>query len=91
MEFKKQANAKLNYDPQLGIITFAHLVSEVGDNKEKYTLIPLGTFEGFKWVNGKWEYIPLIKEIDPRPNINPQQEPSRPNNKFLMPKGKGKG
>jgi len=89
IEFKKEANAKMNYDKEIGMITFAHLVSEVGDVTEKHTLIPVGSFEGFKWVNGKWVNIPLIKEVDPRPNINPQQEPG-PNNKFLLPK-KGKG
>ena len=90
IEFKKEANAKMNYDKEIGMITFAQLVSEVGDVTEKYTLIPVGSFEGFKWVSGKWVNVPLIKEVDPRPNINPQQEPSQPNNKFLLPK-KGRG
>lgn len=90
IEFKKEANAKMNYDKEIGMITFAQLVSEVGDVTEKHTLIPVGSFEGFKWVNGKWVNVPLIKEVDPRPNINPQQEPTPVNNKFLLPK-KGRG
>ena len=88
LEFKKEANAKLNYDKELDLIIFAHLISENGDASAKHTLIPVGTFEGFKWVNGKWQYVPIIKELDPRSNINPQQE--LPNNKFIAPK-KGKG
>lgn len=91
MEFKKEANAKLNYDPDLDMITFVHLVSEVGDAGAKYTLIPMGTFEGFKWVNGKWVYVPVVKEVDPRSNINPPKEATEQrNNKFLLPK-RGKG
>ncbi len=91
LEFKKQANAKLNYDPELDMITLAHLTSEVGDNKSKYTLIPEGTFEGFRWVSGKWVHVPLIKEMDPRPNINPQQGIAPKENPVTIPRKKGKG
>jgi hypothetical protein len=90
MEFKKEANAKLNYDAELDMIAFAQLTSEVGVNREKYTLIPIGTFEGFRWVSGKWVHVPLIKDIDPRPNINPQQGPA-PKNNPLFPVKKSKG
>jgi hypothetical protein len=88
LEFKKEANAKLNYDPELDMIISAHLTSETGDSKEKYTLVPFGTFEGFKWQNGKWMHVPVVREMDPRPTINPQQE--TPKNGVLFPK-KGKG
>ncbi len=90
LEFKKEANAKLNYDPELDMIVVAHLVNESPDSKEKYTLVPYGTFEGFKWMNGKWIHVPVIKEMDARPNVNPQQEPTRKNADFFPPK-KGKG
>ena len=91
VEFKKAANAKMNYDPDLDMIVFAQLVSEVGDANAKFTLVPLGTFAGFKWLNGKWVYIPVVKEVDPRSNINPTKEAvEQRNNKFLVPK-KGKG
>jgi hypothetical protein len=73
IEFKKEANARLNYDADLDMITFAKLTSETGENDHPYTLIPLGSFEGFKWVNGKWVYVPIVKEVDPRSNINPTQ------------------
>ncbi len=90
LEFKKSANAKLNYDPELGMIMFASLTSEVGEPGSRFTLIPIGNFEGFKWVNGKWVYVPVIKEIDSRPNINPQKGPvEQP--KSLIPISRGKG
>jgi hypothetical protein len=87
LEFKKEANAKLNYDPELDMIISAHLVSETGDSKEKYNLVPFGTFEGFKWQNGKWMHVPVIREMDPRPSVNPQQEPPK-NGAFFPKKGK---
>ncbi len=91
MEFKKEANGKLNYDTDLDMITFAHLISESGETDQKHTLIPLGSFEGFKWLNGKWVHVPVIKEVDPNFKINPTQEGAeQKNNQFLLPKKKGK-
>lgn len=92
MEFKKEANAKLNYDPELDMITFAHLVSESGENSAKHTLIPYGSFEGFKWAYGRWNHVPVVKEVDPNIRLNPTQEGvEQRNNQFLLPKKKGKG
>ena len=92
LEFKKEANGKLNYDPELDMITFAHLISESGENSAKYTLVPYGSFEGFKWLNGQWKYVPVVKEVDPNLKLNPTQEGlEQKNNQFLLPKKKGKG
>jgi hypothetical protein len=73
VEFKKEANAKVNYDPELDMITFARLTSETGEPTLHHTLIPTGSFEGFKWAGGKWVYVPVVKEVDPRSNVNPTQ------------------
>jgi len=73
IEFKKEANAKLNYDPELDMITFSKLTSETGEPTSFHTLIPTGSYEGFKWVSGKWVFVPVVKEVDPRSNINPTQ------------------
>lgn len=73
LEYKKDANAKLNYDPELNMIVMAHLVSEEGDNKKKHTLVPYGTFEGFKWLGGKWVHQADIKEANPDARVNPDQ------------------
>ena len=58
LEFKKEANAKLNYDPELNQIIFAKLVSETGEVSKKHTLVPYGTIEGFRWDMGKWIFTP---------------------------------
>ncbi|QEC66693.1 hypothetical protein FRZ67_05030 [Panacibacter ginsenosidivorans] len=60
LEFKKDAKARLNYDKQLDIITFDHLVSETANDNSKYNLIPDGDYEGFKWSNGKWVHVSKI-------------------------------
>ncbi len=92
LEFKKEANARLNYDEELDMITFAKLTSENGEPENKYTLIPVGSFEGFRWVNGKWIYVPIVKEADPRSNINPAQPGAeKRGDKFILPKKNGKG
>lgn len=56
-EYKKEANAKLNFDPTIDQIIFAKLVSETGETSQKQTLVPYGTYEGFKWIAGKWVFI----------------------------------
>ncbi len=79
LEYKKNANAKLNYDPELNMIVMAHLVSEEGDNKKKHTLVPYGTFEGFKWLGGKWVHQADITEVNPDGRVNPDQTRKRGN------------
>ncbi len=60
LEFKKEANAKLNYDPEIDRIVFAKLVSETGEISKKHTLVPHGNIEGFKWELGRWIYVPEV-------------------------------
>jgi hypothetical protein len=60
LEFKKDGNAKVGYDPEEGIIYFDHLSAEKNDNDDSlstYVLVPDGDFEGFKWQGGQWQYI----------------------------------
>jgi hypothetical protein len=65
LEFKKQANAKLNYDKKLDRIVFVKLISESGEPNKKHTLVPYGTVEGFKWEYGRWVYIPEYEAVEP--------------------------
>lgn len=57
MEYKKLASPRLNYDSSLNLIVMEHLISESNEPNKKYTLIPDGDYEGFKWENGKWVYV----------------------------------
>ena len=61
-EYKKDARARLQYDPELDLIVFDHLISESSEPNKKFTLIPDGDYEGFKWSNGKWVHIENVFE-----------------------------
>jgi len=57
LEYKKDTRARLNYDPEMDMIVFDHLISESNEPNKKFTLIPDGDYEGFKWSNGKWIHV----------------------------------
>ena len=60
MEYKKSTGARLTYDENLGMIVFEHLESESNEPKKKWTLIPDGDYEGFKWNNDKWVHVEKV-------------------------------
>ena len=57
IEYKKEAKTFLNYDPELDIILVDHLVSESDEPEKKWTYIPDGDYEAFKWQNGQWVHV----------------------------------
>lgn len=60
LEYKKDAGARLVYDPELKMIVFDHLISETNEPQKKWTYIPDGDYEGFVWENGKWVHVEKI-------------------------------
>ena len=60
IEYKKEAGTVLNYDPELDMIIFDHLISETDQPEKKDTYIPDGDFEGFKWLNGQWVHVSKV-------------------------------
>ena len=60
MEYKKEANTLLNYDPELDMIVFDHLISETEEPEKKNTYIPDGSYEGFKWKDGQWVHVDKV-------------------------------
>ncbi len=60
MEYKKTAGARLTYDDEMDMIILEHLVSETGEPLKKWTYIPDGDYEGFKWKNGKWVHVEKV-------------------------------
>jgi hypothetical protein len=60
MEYKKEANTLLNYDPELDMIVFDHLISETDEPEKKNTYIPDGSYEGFKWKEGQWVHVDKV-------------------------------
>jgi len=57
IEYKKEASALVNYDPEMNIILVDHLISESEEYDKPYTFIPDGDYEGFEWKNGKWIHV----------------------------------
>jgi len=57
IEFKKGARVLVNFIPEENMILVDHLISETDQPDLKWTYIPDGDSEGFKWENGKWVHI----------------------------------
>jgi len=60
IEYKKEARTVFNYNPELDMIIYDHLISETDEPGKKDTYIPDGDFEGFKWENGQWVHVDKI-------------------------------
>jgi len=63
IEYKKDAATRFNYDPQMDMILFDHLVPEGDDPNRKDSYIPDGDFEGFKWKDGAWVHVEKIFNV----------------------------
>ena len=57
MEYKKDAGPRLTYDNDMQMIVFEHMESETNEPNKKWTYVPDGDYEGFKWQNGKWVHV----------------------------------
>jgi hypothetical protein len=57
IEYKKEAATRFNYDPDMDLIVFDHLVPEGDEPQKKDTYIPDGDFEAFQWKEGHWVHI----------------------------------
>ncbi len=60
IEYKKDAKVRFNYDEEMQCVVFDHLISEGGDETNKASLIPDGSYETFTWKNGKWVHNPNL-------------------------------
>ena len=60
IEYKKEARTTLNYNPEMDMIIYDHLISETDEPAKKDTYIPDGDFEGFKWDNGQWVHVDKV-------------------------------
>jgi hypothetical protein len=57
LEYKKDARVLMNYIPDLDVILMDHLVSETEEPDNKWSYVPDGDNEAFKWENGKWVHV----------------------------------
>lgn len=76
LEYRKDAIASINWDTDLNAICFDKLVSQVNDPNRKYTFVPSGEYDGFRWQGNQWTYtqdlipIQVFKDGD-APNPKP--------------------
>lgn len=86
-EYKKDAKARLNYDPEMDMIVFDHLISENNEPQKKFTLIPDGDYEAFQWKNGKWVHIDKLFNESLQDGQAPRPEPLYDKNGKPLKKG----
>ena len=80
LEYKKDGGARVNYDPDMDMIVFAHLESESKQPDKSYTLVPDGDFMGFKWDNGRWTFVDKIFDFKLKDGEAPMPEPLKDDN-----------
>lgn len=64
LEYKKQVQASLNWEEENKVIYFDRLESETNDPGRKYTYVPSGQYDGFRWVDGYWNFIQDLIPVD---------------------------
>jgi hypothetical protein len=60
IEYKKEGNARLQFDDDMDMIIYDHLIPENNEADKKYTYIPDGDYEGFKWKEGRWVHVDKV-------------------------------
>jgi hypothetical protein len=74
MEYKKDVQASLNYDKEMKMIYFDKLVSQVNDPNRKYTYVPSGQYDGFRWEEDHWQYV---SDFMPALNLKDGEAPTK--------------
>ena len=75
IQFKKEAQASINYDEEHKMILFDHLIPEhPGSEGIKMTYVPDGSYEGFKYKKGVWLHTEKAfeQQITVPPDNTPQ-------------------
>jgi hypothetical protein len=57
IEYKKGVQASMNWDDDMKLVFFDKLVSQNNDPNRKYTFVPSGEYDGFKWDKERWNYV----------------------------------
>jgi hypothetical protein len=86
IEYKKDGNGRVLYDEDLDIIIYDHLISETNEPAKKYTFIPDGDYEAFKWINGQWQHIEKVFTSKLKDGEAPVEKPVT---ESKLKKGKG--
>ncbi len=89
--YSAEASFRLNWDETQGMIVFDHLTPMGGNYGQGITMVPDGTYEGFRFQNGKWIWVPMIdyQAVEEPPRPNPILDQRKERDLFGKPK-KGK-
>lgn len=60
IEYKKEASTTMNYNEDENMILVDHLISETNEPDLPWTYVPDGDYEGFKWVDGRWQHVDKV-------------------------------
>ena len=63
LEYKKQVQVTMNWHPDKQAIVFDKLVSQMNDPHRKYTYVPSGEYDGFRWDNEMWNYVRGLMQV----------------------------
>lgn len=66
IEYKKDVQASMNWDKEYEAIVFDRLVSQNNDPNRKYTYVPTGQYDGFKWKGEQWSFVKNLIPIELR-------------------------
>ncbi|HMH21030.1 MAG TPA: hypothetical protein VK563_04615 [Puia sp.] len=74
MEYKKEALTRFNYDPEMDMVIFDHLIPEGDEPEKKETYVPDGDFEAFKWKGGRWVHVEKLFDFKLKDGDFPQEQ-----------------
>jgi len=61
LEYKKEAAVSINFDEELQMIVYDHIIPEDGKSFGMYpTYIPDGSYEALQFKNGMWQYVEKV-------------------------------
>jgi hypothetical protein len=60
IEYSAEVSVGLNYDEQMELIIYDHLIEQEGKYGEGLTKYPDGSYEGYREQNGDWIYIEKV-------------------------------
>jgi len=72
LEYKKDVQVGMNWNEEKQVIIFDKLVSQMNDPHRKYTFVPSGQYDGFRWGNETWNYV---QDLIPVTILQDGQEP----------------
>jgi len=75
IEYKKDARTFVNFDPEMKIILFDHLISDTDEPEKPWTFVPDGDYEGFKWMGGKWVHVDKVFHFKLQDGEAPVEDP----------------